>query len=135
MKKHWSFLLGASVVTGLASSLLFKNKKKKQEASQTASDLITLFQGKWWFINQGKATQHQLAIDEKLNIMIDGKPVTYSLVEWNIQRLVVQDTYGFHLIVETRNNQPYTLYDEADDRTYLLEKVTSMEKLTDSKEN
>ncbi|MBL1227887.1 DUF4828 domain-containing protein [Enterococcus sp. BWB1-3] len=123
MKKRWSFLIGASVLTGIASSLLFKKNKSSQESNLTASDLIKIFQGQWWFVDKMKATQHQLSIDDQLQIQIDGKKLTFSLIEWNIKRLVVQDSFGFHLIIETKNDIPYTLYDEADDKTYLLEKV------------
>lgn len=76
-----------------------------------------------------KATQHQLLIDDQLQIQIDGKKLTFSLIEWNLKRLVVQDSFGFHLIIETKNDIPYTLYDEADDRTYLLEKVLPIDEI------
>ncbi|WP_086350476.1 DUF4828 domain-containing protein [Candidatus Enterococcus clewellii] len=129
MKKHWSFLLGASVVTGIASSLLFKHGKKKLDENRSTADLIKVYQGQWWFVDKKKATQHQLTIDDKLTIVLDGKELEFALIEWNMTRLTIQDSFGFHLIIETKADKPATLYDEADDSTYLLEAVVPVEKL------
>lgn len=126
MKKRWSFLLGASVLTGIASSFLLKQTKDKQDSYLSAADLIKIFQGQWWFVDKRKSTQHQLIIDEELTIKIDDRAVEYTLIEWTTKRLVVQDSFGFHLIIETKDNVPHTLYDEADDSTYLLEKIVPM---------
>ena len=129
MKKRWSFLLGVSVLTGIASSLLVKKGKSTQEAILTPSDLLTIYQGQWWFVDTRKATQHQLSIDEELQIRIDEKFLEYTIIEWTAKRLVVQDTFGFHLIIETKDDTPHTLYDEADDRTYTLEKVLPIDEI------
>ncbi|WP_430602175.1 hypothetical protein IGJ02_002463 [Enterococcus sp. DIV0724b] len=127
MKKHWSLFLGASLITGIAGSLFLK---KKQERLQTDADIPNLYKsylGSWWFVNKAKATQHTLQIEDDLQIIIDGKKLSYMLVELTNKRLVAQDEYGYHLIVQCLNDKPASLYDEADDATYVLEATDSLD--------
>ncbi|MBP2098376.1 DUF4828 domain-containing protein [Enterococcus rivorum] len=130
MKKHWSFLLGASLLTGFAGSFFLKKKREIEQTELPANNLYKIYSGSWWFVNKLKATQHTLEIDDKLTITIDGKELQYLLIELNSQRLVAQDEFGYHLIVQcNRNSTPTSLYDEADDCTYLLEPVLSVDEL------
>lgn len=130
MKKYWSFLLGASLLTGLAGSIFFKQKHDTPQSDLPATTLDKIYTGSWWFVNKFKATQHVLEIDEKLAITIDGKALHYFLIELTPQRLVAQDEFGYHLIVQCNHDTtPTSLYDEADDCTYLLEPVLSMDEL------
>lgn len=131
MKKHWSLFLGASLITGIAGSLFFK---KKQEEQQIDSDMLNLYKsysGNWWFVNKLKATQHTLKIKDDLQIIIDGKKLNYMLIELTNKRFVAQDEYGYHLIVQCLNEKPTSLYDEADDATYVLEAIESLDDSTD----
>lgn len=124
MKKHWSFLLGASVL-GVAGSLLFKNKRKQVQADTDTLDLYKLYQGDWWFVDQQKATQHTLTISDTLQVILDKRKLQVALIELNMNRLVVQDNYGYHLILQRHGAQAFSLYDEADDQTYPLEPITT----------
>ena len=89
MKKHWTFLVGASLLTGLAGSILWKKNKQLPSPQELQHN----YTGHWWFVDVKKATQHTL---EKL---------------------------GYHLIIQCENGVPATLYDEADDETYTLERA------------
>lgn len=130
MKKHWSFILGASLLTGLAGSIFLKKKWDPPQTNLPATTLNKTYKGSWWFVNKRKATQHTLEIDEQLSITIDGKKLHYLLIELTPQRLVAQDEFGYHLIVQCNlNTGPTSLYDEADDCTYLLEPVQSIDEL------
>ena len=70
-----------------------------------------------------KATQHTLEITSSFNIFIDGKQTHALLVELTPKRLVILDKLGYHLIIQCENGVPATLYDEADDETYTLERA------------
>lgn len=130
MKKHWSFLLGASLLTGLAGSIFLKKKYE----TQPAATLYKIYTGSWWFVNKQKATQHTLEINEKLAITIDGKELNYLLIELTTHRLVAQDEFGYHIIIQCNNDSiPTSLYDEADDCTYILEPVLPIDELAKNK--
>ncbi|OJG23773.1 hypothetical protein RU98_GL001785 [Enterococcus caccae] len=127
MKKHWSLFLGASLITGIAGSLFLKKKQEKQLTDSDIPNLYKSYLGSWWFVNKVKATQHTLKIEDDLQIIIDGKKLSYRLVELTSKRLVAQDEYGYHLIVQCLNDRPASLYDEADDATYVLETTDSLD--------
>ncbi|MBO0473065.1 hypothetical protein IGL98_002687 [Enterococcus sp. DIV0840] len=127
MKKHWSLFLGASLITGIAGSLFLKKKQENQQTDSEIPNLYKRYLGSWWFVNKVKATQHTLTIEDDLQIIIDGKKLSYMLVELTNKRLVAQDEYGYHLIVQCLNDQPASLYDEADDATYVLEATDSLD--------
>ncbi|MBM7688928.1 DUF4828 domain-containing protein [Enterococcus ureilyticus] len=126
MKKHWSLFLGASLITGIAGSLFLKKKQEKPQADSIIPNLYKRYLGSWWFVNKQKAIQHTLKIENDLQMFVDGKKLSYMLVELTNKRLVAQDEYGYHLIVQCLNGKPASLYDEADDVTYVLEAVDSL---------
>lgn len=127
MKKNWSFLLGASLITGVIGSVFLKKKVKKQATELPEQTLYQSYNGNWWFVNRQKATQHTLKIEENLSISIDGKKLCYALIELTNDRLVIQDEFGYHLIVQSEHKKPIALYDEADDITYPLESINPLE--------
>ncbi|MEI5994894.1 DUF4828 domain-containing protein [Candidatus Enterococcus mansonii] len=129
MKKHWSLFLGASLITGIAGSLFLKKKQEKQ-AESSIPDSYKNYIGSWWFINNQKATQHTLTIENDLQILIDNRKLNYMLVELTNTRLVAQDEYGYHLIIQCIDRKPMSLYDEADDVTYLLESKNKSDALS-----
>lgn len=124
MKKRWPILIGVSVLGVLGSFFL----KKEQQCEGISKSLAAQYLGNWWFINRNKATQHTLAIFDDFSIEIDGRKVLGTLIELNAERLVVQDQYGYHLIITCENGLPITIYDEADDATYQLELVDTVQK-------
>jgi hypothetical protein len=128
MKKHWSFFLGASVLTGIAGSLFLKRKQTRQ-SDALVPNLYKTYIGSWWFVNKQKATQHTLKITDDLQIIIDDKKLSYALIELTNKRLVAQDEYGYHLIIQCLQEKPASLYDEADDTTYLLEEIKPLDDL------
>lgn len=123
MKKHWSLVLGASLLTGVAGSWLLNKKRKQSLAYSDIKQLSQLYAGRWWFVNQQKATQHTLTVHDDLSLSIDGKEISYNLIELTPKRFAVQDEYGYHLILQCLDKVPISLYDEADDATYPLEKI------------
>lgn len=125
MKKHWTLLVGASLLTGLAGSLLLKKKQGTSDAG-TSKDIQRIYIGQWWFVNKNKATQHTLEINSSFSLSIDGKKINSLLVELTPKRFVIQDEFGYHLIVQSEAGQPVSLYDEADDETYQLSAIEEL---------
>ena len=109
MKKHWTFLVGASLLTGLAGSILWKKNKQLPSPQELQHN----YTGHWWFVE----------ITSSFNVFIDGKQTHALLVELTPKRLVILDKLGYHLIIQCENGVPATLYDEADDETYTLERA------------
>lgn len=124
MKKHWAMVLGASLLTGVAGSWLIQKKRTSRLTNSDLTELSELYAGHWWFVNQQKATQHTLTVLDNLTLSIDGKEIPYTLIELTTKRFAIQDEYGYHLIIQCLNDVPTSLYDEADDVTYSLEKIT-----------
>jgi len=55
-------------------------------------------------------------------LTIEGKPLPVSIVELTPMRLVLLDTFGYHLVLEQKGSV-ITLYDEAEDCHYSLTKI------------
>lgn len=121
MKKKWPILLGASLVTGFIGSLALR---KKEESP--ANDISSYYVGSWWFIDKAKKSQHKLTIKQDLLALIDDNPIKGTLIELTAARMVLRDQYGYHLIVTLEEMQPVSLYDEADDCHYPLERVKDL---------
>lgn len=121
-KKHWSVFLGLSVVAGVASSLLLRKNKK---ISTNQLSLQQNYQGTWWFIDQQHKVQHSLEILPDFTIKIDDRLFPNELLELTTERLVLRDQYGYHLVINCRNLEPFDFYDEANDSTYILEKKSN----------
>lgn len=113
MVKKWPFVLGASAASILAG--VFLHKKTQPE------DQTFLYVGTWTFRYPGKDQIHKIEIREDLAITVDGKPVAYQLVELSADKFVIQDQFGYHLILSTKDGIPHQLYDEADDLTMPLQ--------------
>lgn len=103
-------------------SRLYPLEKNKQLPSPP-QELQHNYTGHWWFVDVKKATQHTLEITSSFNVFIDGKQTHALLVELTPKRLVILDKLGYHLIIQCENGVPATLYDEADDETYTLERA------------
>lgn len=101
-------------------SRLYPLKNKQLPSPQ---ELQHNYTGHWWFVDVKKATQHTLEITSSFNVFIDGKQTHALLVELTPKRLVILDKLGYHLIIQCENGVPATLYDEADDETYTLERA------------
>lgn len=113
MKKRLSLFIGASLL-GLAGSLVLRKKRPL-----SSSEDYSLFIGEWRFYDKSKEL-HTLSVKDDYSIVIDKQPTKTILVELSMNRLVFQDEYGYHLIIETKNDQPTYFYDEADDERYQL---------------
>jgi len=112
--KKKSLLIGLSLATGFVSSILLKKEKQKQEIRQN-------FIGKWQFtLKMNKPVIVDITADYTL--LIEEKLIPTTIVELTPTRLVLLDTFGYHLIFEQKG-AVITLYDEAEDTHYSLKKM------------
>ncbi|GKT03125.1 DUF4828 domain-containing protein [Furfurilactobacillus sp. WILCCON 0119] len=112
-------LFGVSVVAGLTST--FTRSNKKQSHNQTA--LPMLYSGTWKYANHDDHRVHHLQINPDLSLHIDGRLENATVESINAQELVYLDSFGYHLRVQTTEQLPVALYDEADNATYALVSV------------
>ena len=70
----------------------------------------------------GVLLQRQKKIANDYSLTIEGKPLPVSIVELTPMRLVLLDTFGYHLVLEQKGSV-ITLYDEAEDCHYSLTKI------------
>jgi hypothetical protein len=112
--KKRSLLIGLSLLTGIASSLILRKERQKIEPRQQ-------YVGKWQFTSKTKDTL-SIEITSEHSLLINGKLSPTVIVELTPSRLVLLDALGYHLIIEQKD-QHFTLYDEAEDCYYLLTKI------------
>lgn len=99
---------------------LFKDFIKRFVAHQPtpAVDYTLFFAGTWRFYDQRQKRHHILQVSTQLQIEIDGHPLAGQVTQLNRQQLVFLDQYGYELRITANDQQPTTIYDEADHRTY-----------------
>jgi hypothetical protein len=99
---------------------LVKNFVKHFVAHQPAAavDYTLFFAGTWRFYDERQKRHHQLRVSSQLEIKIDGHPLAGQVTQLNRQQLVFLDQYGYELRITANDQQPTTIYDEADHRTY-----------------
>ena len=108
MRLKWPVFLSATSlgVAALGSKLVRKRETK---------DLNSVYVGSWEFAHPKERRHHTITIYPDLSIILDGTAIIYQLIELSEQKLAIQDQYGYHLVIKTKNGSPDTLYDELDD--------------------
>ena len=107
-------LIAFSILTGLTCSAA---KAKKTRSTQKP---LTFFVGKWTISepNSFIALSIQITDDEKIYLnehILNGQLTTITE-----QKLVFKDHYGYELIVSKLTPDSLNLFDEADEKDYLL---------------
>ena len=93
-------------------------KLKKQPHTITTNDFHKEYVGSWHFIDQTTQRTHQLTITEQAQLYLDTQPLPGQIITISDQELVFLDHYGYQLKIEANNRIPYTIFDEAEDKTY-----------------
>ncbi|MEG1503518.1 MAG: DUF4828 domain-containing protein [Enterococcus sp.] len=108
MRLKWPVFLSATSlgIAAVTSRLVRKHENK---------DLNQLYVGSWEFIHPKGQAKHSITIYPDLSIILDGTAIIYQLIELSEQKLAIQDQYGYHLLIKTKNGIPDTLYDELED--------------------
>ncbi|WP_071131802.1 DUF4828 domain-containing protein [Enterococcus timonensis] len=113
-KKAWPFVVGASIL-GLAAGLVAKKKLPDKKEAHPEK-----FIGHFEFTIPKPNAIHHLHVDQQYRIFINRQHVSGALQELSNDQLVWQDEFGFQIKIIADNNGPVSIYDEADDQTYLL---------------
>lgn len=116
--KKWPLFLGASVLIGAVGSLVVK--KKEEEPAEGVADR---YFGSWTYRSPSGREEHLITIYPDLSLEIDQHAVLYQLVELSANKMTIRDALGYHVIIEIENGEPRYLYDEADDRRFILTPV------------
>jgi hypothetical protein len=91
----------------------------KYEDEQTKQrELAMIYFGSWEF-SDNKRT-HVITIYPDLSIDLDHQAIIYKQVELSTEKFTIQDQFGYHLTIHTDQQIPQTIYDEAEEKTYLL---------------
>lgn len=119
MKKKWHMLIGASLFTGVVGSFALHKKKK----NDSDDEFIQKYFGEWRFSDPDQKNYHRLTIQPSFSVALDYRELKVSIIELTKKRLVLQDEYGYHLILQVNDDKSATLYDEADDYSHALSAV------------
>ncbi|WP_318766757.1 DUF4828 domain-containing protein [Lactiplantibacillus carotarum] len=116
MKRRGAILFGLSLLAGLSSTLV-----RKQHPSKVPSgDLAVFYAGTWTYRDEEHHRDHKLEIDPNMIIRIDGRAMPATVESISASKLVLLDKYGFHLEIKANEQRPVTLFDEADNRNYVI---------------
>lgn len=113
MKKHFPLVIGASLLTGLAGSILLRKKQSVH------SENYRRFIGEWQYKKGRTGNPIAVTVTDKYQILFQDQLEPTTLVELTPSRLVLLDKLGYHIIFEEKNNQ-LTFYDETEDKTFSL---------------
>ena len=116
MKRRGAILFGLSLLAGLSSTLLHK----RHPSTIADGDLAVFYAGTWTYREEAHHRDHTLEIDPNMMIRIYGRSVPDTVESISSSALVLLDQYGFHLEVRANEQRPVTLFDEADDRSYVI---------------
>ncbi|VDG17608.1 DUF4828 domain-containing protein [Lactiplantibacillus mudanjiangensis] len=116
MKRRGAILFGLSLLAGLSSTFL----RKKHPHQQASGDLAVFYAGTWTYRDEAHHRDHQLEIDPNMVIKIDGHAMPATVESISAEKLVLLDKYGFHLEVKANEQRPVALFDEADNRNYVI---------------
>lgn len=108
MRLKWPVFLSATSLGVAAVSSKFIRRRE-------AKDLNSMYVGSWEFTHPKEHKHHTITIYPDLSIILDGTAIIYQLIELSEKKLAIQDQYGYHLIINTKNGMPESLYDELDD--------------------
>ncbi|MDN6617136.1 MAG: DUF4828 domain-containing protein [Enterococcus sp.] len=111
MRLKWPVFLSATSIGVAAVSSKFVRKRETK-------DLNSVYVGSWEFTHPKEHKHHTITIYPDLSIILDGTAIIYQLIELSEQKLAIQDQYGYHLLIKTKNGMPDTLYDELDDVSF-----------------
>ncbi|MGO3727978.1 MAG: DUF4828 domain-containing protein [Enterococcus viikkiensis] len=106
MGLKWPFFITSLGIA--AAGAKFVRKHETQE-------LNSLYVGSWKFSHPREKRLHTITIYPDLSIILDGSAIIYQLIELSEQKLAIQDQFGYHLIIKTKDGTLHTLYDELDD--------------------
>ena len=122
-------LFGVSLAAGLSSTFT----RSGQKHTDNQSSLPMLFSGTWKYSDHNDHRIHRIQINPDLTLHIDGRKENATVESITAQELVYLDGFGYHLRIHANEQQPVSLYDEADNATYTLVSVHTAKPATTEK--
>jgi len=116
VKRRGAILFGLSLLAGLSSTFL----RKQRPTEKPSGDLAVFYAGTWTYRDEEHHRDHKLEIDPNMIIKIDGRAMPATVESISPSELVLLDKYGFHLEVKANEMRPISLFDEADNRNYVI---------------
>lgn len=123
MKHRFKLLIGISLLAGFASSTLL-HKPKDAPPQLRGSEF---FLGSWRK-NEAPVTEAAFLIISEVGLFtLNQLPLAGKIIQLDEQRLVFEDNYGYQLILEKMGINQLSLFDDAEDREYILERIETKE--------
>ncbi|QIL45677.1 DUF4828 domain-containing protein [Vagococcus coleopterorum] len=97
---------------------------KKKQTKQGPSEKIIKKQyvGRWYVFDRTKSIQHSLEIKPDFSMLLDNGHYQFTLITLTEEKLVLRDRLGYFITITCKDQQPVSLFDEAENKTYDLEK-------------
>jgi len=118
MKKNSLLVSSIGLVAGISSSLGFSQLKRK---IKPLTSLPILYAGSWKYVDGTRNRTHTITISPKLNLTIDNQAIPANVEHITSQELTFVDKFGYRITVQTNQERPVKLIDEADDQAYNIE--------------
>lgn len=106
--------------TPIVGNMLHSRILKKNTPSSSLTDLKQQYIGNYQFTPRNRIKVHKVIITDELELSVDGKPISGTVIELSKARLVIEDKYGYKIIIRTDGNRPISILDETDDELYTL---------------
>ncbi|WP_047999252.1 DUF4828 domain-containing protein [Lactiplantibacillus herbarum] len=127
MKRRGAILFGLSLLAGLSSTLV----RKRHPNRVTTGDLTVFYAGTWTYRDEEHRRDHTLEIDPNMIIRVDGRAMPATVESISASKLVLLDQYGFHLEIKANEQRPVALFDEADNRNYVILSPQQLNQVSD----
>lgn len=101
---------------------IWATSKKEGITLPTQSELLNQYIGRWFIIDRKNNIQHSLEFTTEHTLFIDNSIFDYTVVDISYKNLVIRDKFGYLITVSCENKQPVSLFDEANNRLYAVEK-------------
>lgn len=118
MRKNSLLVSSIGLVAGISSSLGFTQLKRK---IKPLTSLPVLYAGNWKYFDGTRNRTHTISISPKLNLTIDDQAIPANVEHINSQELTFVDKFGYRITIQTNQERPVKLIDEADDQAYNIE--------------
>lgn len=128
-KNGLKVLVGLSMLAGVTGSVLFKKQQRKRV--RIGKPVFEHFQGQWCKKDDADTQLIFLSISSEGEFFLNQKELAGKIIHATDQKLVFEDSFGYQLVLELTAPGELTLYDDAEEQDYFLEKIVDSEEFSD----